>query len=324
MQTGDTGLNLIKAFEGYSSTPRLDARRTDGTYVVGYGHHTQTPARQMSQREADGMLRKDVTPIELLIRETVRTPLNQNEHDALVSFIFNIGAENFKRSTVLRKLNEGDRLGAAEAFERWTRARVDGRLMKLDGLVRRRAAEKSLFLMPTDAELVIPTSEVAPADECDGQVLAPQEVTYAPLVDFDSYRRDKGRSLTPEEIEGRMAALYAASHALTGDPSKMIIAKAEEREDIGVTVAALLAAVLAVLITLGAASLWLDAYMPAVAQALGITPQRLEPLLVDLPLWLLSAGAGLCYFTFYILAKRAARHAIKKARAQEVARVRGA
>ncbi|MFC3303402.1 lysozyme [Parvularcula lutaonensis] len=323
MQTGDTGLNLIKAYEGFSSSPRMDEARGDGTYVIGYGHHTQTPSPQVSQREATNLLMKDVAPIEKLIRDTVRTPLNQNEHDALVSFVFNIGAENFKRSTVLKKLNEGDKLGAAEAFERWTKARVDGKLMKLDGLVRRRAAEKSLFLMPTDAELVIPTSEVSPASECDGTVLAPAEVTNAPLVDFDSLRHDRGRTLTPEEIEGRMQALYAASHALMGDPSKMIIAKEEEREDIGVTVGAVLASLLAVALTLFGGALMLDTYAPEAAQAIGITPSLLSPIMVDLPLWLLSIGLGLCYFTFYIIAKRAARHSIKKARAREVARVRG-
>jgi len=323
MQTGDTGLNLIKAYEGFSGAPRLDDRRADGTYVVGYGHHTSTPAAQVTERDADIMLAKDVGPIEKLIRDSVRTPLNQNEHDALVSFIFNIGATNFKRSTVLSKLNEGDKLGAAEAFERWTKARVDGKLMKLDGLVRRRAAEKSLFLMPTDAELVIPTSEVAPAEECDGQVLAPAEVTNAPLVDFDSLRQDRGRSLTPEEIEGRMQALFTASHALMGDPSKMIIAKAEEREDIGVTVGAVLACVLAVVMALLGGAMLLQDRAPEFLASFGITASFIEPVLAQKGLWVLSLGIGLCYFTFYILAKRAARHSIKRARAREVARVRG-
>jgi hypothetical protein len=178
--------------------------------------------------------------------------------------------------------------------------------------------------MPTDAELVIPTSEVAPADECDGQIVAAHEVTYAPLVDFDSYRRDRGRSLTSEEIEGRLQALYAASHALTGDPSKMIIAKAEEREDIGVTVGAVLAAILAVLLALIGVSMLLESYAPGLADQLGFSRVVLAPVMMDLPLWLTSIGLGLCYFTFYILAKRAARHAIKKARAREVARVRSA
>lgn len=323
MQTGDTGLNLIKAYEGFASAPRLDERAGGGTYVVGYGHHTQTPAPQVSQREATNLLLKDVGPIEKLLRDSVRTPLNQNEHDALVSFVFNIGADNFKRSTVLQKLNAGDKLGAAEAFERWTKARVDGKLMKLDGLVRRRAAEKSLFLMPTDAELVIPTSEVAPADECDGQIMASAEVKNAPLVDFDSLRHDRGRTLTPEEIEGRMQALYSASHALMGDPSKMIITKAEEREDIGVTVGAVLCFVLALALTLMGGVLMLDTYAPGLAGQIGLTPALLAPVLTDLPLWMLSIGLGLCYFTVYIIAKRLARHNLKKARAREVARVRG-
>ncbi|MEM9810048.1 MAG: hypothetical protein AAF788_02375, partial [Pseudomonadota bacterium] len=170
---------------------------------------------------------------------------------------------------------------------------------------------------------VIPTSEVVPAEECDGQILASSEVTNAPLVDFDSYRRDKGRSLTADEIEGRMQALYAASHALMGDPSKMIIAKAEEREDIGVTVGVVLAAFLALVLTAMGGALLLDAYAPSTAQAMGITPQLLSPLVTDLPLWILSIGLGLCYFLFYILAKRASRHTMKKARAREVARVRG-
>ena len=322
MQTGDTGLNLIKAYEGFASSPRLDERRGDGTYVVGYGHMTDRPMPQVSQREATNLLMGDVAPIEKMIRDVVRTPLNQNEHDALVSFVFNIGADNFKRSTVLSKLNEGDKLGAAEAFERWTKARVDGKLMKLDGLVRRRAAEKSLFLMPTDAELVIPTSEVAPADECDGQVLAPAEVKNAPLVDFDSYRKDRGRELTADEIEGRLSALFAASHALMGDPSKMIIAKAEEREDIGVTVGVALTGLLSLAVLLLGGVMMLENHAPGVMHMIGLTPDLTAPVLGDLPLWLTSMGAGLSFFSFYVLAKRAARHNIKKARAKEVARVR--
>ena len=74
------------------------------------------------------------------MRRLIRT-----KHDALVSLIFNIGEENWKRSTTLRKLNEGDKLGAANAFELWTKAFVENELVTLDGLVRRRAAEKSLF-----------------------------------------------------------------------------------------------------------------------------------------------------------------------------------
>jgi hypothetical protein len=103
----------------------------------------------------------------------------------------------------------------------------------------------------------------------------------------------------------------------------MIIAKAEEREDIGVTIGAILGAVLAVSLAVFATALALDTYAPDLAARLGITSELLSPVLMDLPIWLLAAGLGLSYFTLYIVAKRAARHSLKKKRAKELARVRG-
>lgn len=322
MNTGETGLNLIKAYEGLRLSAQADGAGGPDAWTVGYGHRGGArPGQTVTEGEATRLLHADVGPIETVIRKTVRAPLNQNEHDALVSLIFNIGEKNFRRSTVLSKLNDGDRLGAADAFERWTRAHVDGKLVKLDGLVRRRAAEKSLFLMPTDAELVVPTSEVAPAEECDGAIAAEGQITCAPLVDWESHRAERGKSLTPAEKEGRLQALYTAHRSLTGDPSKMIISKAEEREDMGVTIGAAMAAVVATLIfSLGLAMLAVDR-TPDLAARLGVTPGRLAPVTADLPLWLVALGGALVYFALYILAKRAARHALKKKRAVEIARV---
>ena len=162
MKTGETGLNLIKAYEGLRLSAQADGGfdgrmgdESSQSWTIGYGHRGGCgPNHAVTEREASRLLSQDILPIEDVIRATVRAPLNQNEHDALVSLIFNIGEKNFRRSTVLAKINDGDKLAAADAFERWSRARVDGRLVKLDGLVRRRAAEKSLFLMPTDAESV--------------------------------------------------------------------------------------------------------------------------------------------------------------------------
>ena len=325
MNTGETGLNLIKAYEGLRLSARPEEAapgddRGQASWTVGYGHRAARAGQSVTEAEATRLLHGDVAPIEAVIRNTVRAPLNQNEHDALVSLVFNIGEKNFRRSTVLKRLNDGDKIGAAEAFERWTRARVDGKLVRLDGLVRRRAAEKSLFLMPTDAELVVPTSEVAPAEECDGAVLAEGDVSRAPLVDWDSYKRDRDRTLTAQEREGRMSALYTAHRSLTGDPSKMIISKAEEREDMGVTIGAGLAAVLAVGVLVIGLSLFLAERAPGIAGTLRL--DRLQALIAgDLPLYLLSLGGALTYFAFYILAKRSARHGLKKRRALEIARV---
>jgi lysozyme len=76
------------------------------------------------------------------VSKVVRTPLNQKEYDMLVDLAFNIGIPNFNSSTLLRKLNAGDRAGAAEQFLVWNKG--GGKVMK--GLQRRRWAERHVFL----------------------------------------------------------------------------------------------------------------------------------------------------------------------------------
>ena len=255
MRTGDTGLNLIKGYEGLRMTAHYAPSEQ---WTVGYGH-TSNARHGMSVTEGDAerLLQEDVEPIEQLLGDTVRAPLNQNEHDALVSLIFNIGEDNWRQSTVLRKLNAGDKIGAADAFEMWTKAYVNNELVTLDGLVRRRAAEKSLFLMPTDASLVVPTSDVQPAKECEPEFVSDAVLNAKPLTNFDVLKEKK--SLSPEEKAARTRALFAATQALSGDPTKMIISKAEEHADMGVTIGAVLAGLLAFAMTAIGAVLLLGA-----------------------------------------------------------------
>lgn len=292
-------------------------------WTVGYGH-TSSARHGMSVTEGDAerLLKDDVQPIEQLIGDTVRAPLNQNEHDALVSLIFNIGEDNWRQSTVLRKLNAGDKLGAADAFELWTKAFVNNELTTLDGLVRRRAAEKSLFLMPTDAALVVPTSDVHPASECEPAFVSDRVANASPLVDFDEYKSDEKKSLSPEERAARTRALFAATQALSGDPSKMIISKAEERADMGITVGALLAGLLAFAMTGVGAVLLLGQEAPGIAEAMGLTYDRFATIFENLPIWLAGIGAAMSYFILYILVKRAARHDLKRQRARDLAQMR--
>lgn len=292
-------------------------------WSVGYGH-TSTARHGMSVTESDAnrLLRDDVGPIETILSETVRAPLNQNEHDALVSLIFNIGEANWRRSTVLRKLNEGDKLGAAAAFEMWTRAKLNGELVTLDGLVRRRAAEKSLFLMPTDASLVVPTADVTPATECEFEFASEGDLVKAPLADFDEVKNQTSSVLSPEERAARARALYAAAQSLSGDPTKMIISKSEEYADMGVTIGAILAGVFAFALTLIGAVLLFAQQLPDVAARLGLGYDRVALLFESLPMWLAGTGAATCYFIFYILVKRSVRHDMKRQRARELSRLR--
>ena len=87
------------------------------------------------------LLRADLKEHEDHVRKAVLVPITQGQFDALVSLDFNIGGRAFSNSTLLRKLNAGDCLGAGAEFPRWNRA--GGRV--LPGLVKRRGAERALF-----------------------------------------------------------------------------------------------------------------------------------------------------------------------------------
>jgi len=314
MRTGDAGLNLIKGFEGlrlqsyYSPTEN---------WSVGYGHtDTARHGMAVSEDQAEILLRQDVIPIEQVIDETVMAPLNRNEHDALVSFIYNIGEDNFRRSEVLRRLNAGDRLGAADAMEKWSRARVGGELVRLDGLVRRRAAEKSLFLMPVDSEVVIPSSDIRPADDCESAG-ASEFKTLPRAIEFDDFRGD---DLSDEERSIRAQALYSASQAIARDPSKMIITRAEEKADWGVTAGVAMAGLGGVIAVLLGVLLLVGLEQPGVASVLGLSEDQLIRLFDRLPVWLVGIGAATTYFIAYVLVKRAFRHDLKLRRTEELAR----
>lgn len=162
MRTSRAGVELIKSFEGfYSRTVRVD----DNHWVIGYGHvrRTQDPYR-ISRDEAEQVLREhDLPKFEALVSNNTYTPLHQSAFDALVSFAFNIGADEFLGSDVLACLNAGDVFGAAEAMGMWRKAMIEGRSIVVDTLVRRRAAEKALLLSYPSGPAPAPSAIVKPA-----------------------------------------------------------------------------------------------------------------------------------------------------------------
>jgi lysozyme len=168
MRTSRAGLELIKQFEGYRPN---DQELPDGRYIVGYGHvRGEKGEERLSKAEAEALLREhDLPRIEQLVQDSVLAPLNQNEFDALVSFAFNIGASAFVKSDVVAYLNSGNRLASATAMDVWRKARIGGRIQVVDALVRRRAAEKALFLtapghMPSAASVLYrPVADRPPA-----------------------------------------------------------------------------------------------------------------------------------------------------------------
>ena len=91
---------------------------------------------------ADSLLSSGVVQYEKGVTGLVKVAVNQNQFDALVDFAYNLGVNALAGSTLLKKLNAGDFAGAADEFPKWNKA--GGKVLK--GLVRRRAAERSLFL----------------------------------------------------------------------------------------------------------------------------------------------------------------------------------
>lgn len=168
-------IELIKRFEGL----RRDAvQLPDGRWLIGHGHTlTARAGAQVSEADAEALLLYDLMSVALAVEECVYTPLTQNQFDALCSFAFNIGVDAFRGSAVLRRLNEGATVQAACAMELWRRADFDGELIVVDALVRRRAAEKALFLTPPgDAWVAAPSAVLRPLLDPVGEIPAQRPV----------------------------------------------------------------------------------------------------------------------------------------------------
>lgn len=132
---------LITHFEGC----KLKAYKCPaGVWTIGYGHTgiDVTPTTEWTQEQADARLMKDLEMYEADVLRYVTVPLTQNQFDALVSFTYNLGASNLRKSTLLEMLNDGRYEGAADQFLLWV-----NRGSKFEkGLTRRRKAERLLFL----------------------------------------------------------------------------------------------------------------------------------------------------------------------------------
>ncbi|CAH5338753.1 lysozyme [Serratia marcescens] len=145
MKISDDGMALIKRFEGL----RLQAYQDSvGVWTIGYGWTQPVAGRKIGAgmaidaTTAERLLVCGIAQFEQGVERRVTVPITQGQFDALVSFAYNLGLRALENSTLLRRLNAGDRQGAADEFGRW----VNAGGVRLDGLVARRAAERALFL----------------------------------------------------------------------------------------------------------------------------------------------------------------------------------
>jgi GH24 family phage-related lysozyme (muramidase) len=148
------GVDLIKKFEGFRSKMYNDSA---GHCTIGYGTlihqgncngaESENPYKDgISEETATKLLLDRVKQFEDTINNSVKVDLNQNQIDALTSFTYNVGSDNFNGSTLLKVLNQGKYDAVPAEIKKWTKAKVNGKMVDLPGLVSRRNAEAALFV----------------------------------------------------------------------------------------------------------------------------------------------------------------------------------
>ena len=159
MRTSEVGLNLIKQFEGFSSTIY---KCPAGIDTIGYGHVVKQHEYKLFEKGVDkptakSLLKQDVQVAELAVSRLISVPLNQNQFDALVSFTFNLGSGALQRSTLRRKLNQYQYQNVPSELSRWIWVKT----RKSQGLINRRNREAAIFQLPGQGEsfLIAPSNQ---------------------------------------------------------------------------------------------------------------------------------------------------------------------
>jgi lysozyme len=140
-------ISIIQQFEGCRLTAYPDPGTGAAPWTIGYGStridgKPVTKGMVITDIQAVAQLTQDVASVSSLVLSIVKVELSDNQLAALISFSYNLGIGNLASSTLLKKLNKGDYVGAANEFPKWNRAA--GKVMP--GLTNRRIAERSLFL----------------------------------------------------------------------------------------------------------------------------------------------------------------------------------
>ena len=154
MKFSEKGVDTLKDMEGFESEPKPDIA---GHLTIGNGHKIKNGEKftKITEQEADLLLRQDVAPLEKFINVHLNTLVTQNQFDALVMFIFNIGETNFLKSSVFEFLKSKKYKEATVPWSKWINITVEEvskdtgesvkKLVPVQGLINRRAREIQLF-----------------------------------------------------------------------------------------------------------------------------------------------------------------------------------
>lgn len=205
----DAGLALLKQWEGLRLNAYLD---TGGVWTIGYGHtKTAREGMEIDAVEAERLLREDLRDAQSAVERLVTVPLTDNQHGALVSFVFNIGETQFRGSTLLKRLNAGRYGDVPAQLARWKYD--NGRV--IDGLVNRRAAEAGLWAKGA----FVSSGSVSAAPAPVSKVLVNRETLTTAAA------ASSGVLTALSGLTGPMAYAAAAVVAIAGLAAVIVIAK---------------------------------------------------------------------------------------------------
>ncbi len=145
MKVSQQIIDFIKSKEKYAAKPYTCSA---GRLTIGYGHVIQ-PDESMkfvTKERAEKILAEDIGKIEEQLAKVMDIPLKQNQYDAIVSLVFNIGVNAFHRSTALKRIKSGDLSLVPDEMRRWDKINVNGKKVVSEGLKQRRQEESKIFL----------------------------------------------------------------------------------------------------------------------------------------------------------------------------------
>ena len=173
------GLKFIAGQEGFVSHVYRDIA---GVPTIGYGHVLKMgDPVNVTQDQALEMLRHDVASAESAVNALIKVDLNQNQADALLSFTYNLGSGALATSALLHFINLSCFATAADEFPKWCHARVNGEMVVVAGLLKRRQLERALFLstaveIPPPGPLPITINDAPPVLPDEGQPTPPEDL----------------------------------------------------------------------------------------------------------------------------------------------------
>lgn len=144
----DAAISLVKPFLELKEGNRLKAYAdVGGHWTIGYGHTMGvTPGMVITQEQADALLGQDMMSFANSVLPLMTRLPSVPQYAAMLSLAYNIGLGGFKGSSVLRNHNAGNTAAAADAFLSWDKAHVNGELVVLPGLLKRRNEERTMYL----------------------------------------------------------------------------------------------------------------------------------------------------------------------------------